>query len=109
MRFVRVAGSAELPPGGRLAREVEGWRLALFNVEGAVYAIEDRCAHEFAPLHDGSLCGTRLTCRWHGWTYELDPARKGGLPWPHVRRFEVEVREGAIYVGLASDEASGGS
>jgi nitrite reductase/ring-hydroxylating ferredoxin subunit len=100
MPLVRVATAADLPPGGRLAVAVFGRPLALFNVEGRLFAIEDRCAHEFAPLSDGKLAGTRLACRWHGWTYELDPAKQGGVPWPRVARFEVRVEAGEVYVEL---------
>ncbi|HVY62156.1 MAG TPA: Rieske 2Fe-2S domain-containing protein [Planctomycetota bacterium] len=106
MALVRAASAKELPPGGRLAVEVAGRALALFNVEGRLFAIEDRCAHQFVPLSDGALSGTRLTCRWHGWSYELDPAKEGGVPWPRVARFEVRVEAGEVYVALPDGPAS---
>ncbi len=105
MAFVRVAHAEELPPGGRLAAEAAGEPIALFNIEGRVFAIEDRCPHQMAPLNDGHLAGTRLTCRWHGWSFDLDP-RKPGEPsefWPgmpRVRRYGVKIDAGEIYVDV---------
>src|SRR4051812_41739579 len=112
MPLVRVASAADLPSGGRIAVDVAGRPLALFNVDGRLFAIEDRCAHQLVPLSDGALTGTRLACRWHGWTYELDPAKEGGVPWPRVARFEVRVEAGEVYVALpdaAPPMTSGGS
>jgi nitrite reductase/ring-hydroxylating ferredoxin subunit len=101
MRFVRAALARDLPPGGRLAVTVEGLPLALFNVEGRLYAIEDRCPHQFAPLNDGSLAGTRLTCRWHGWTFELDPAKApAAVAMPGIRRYAVRVEGEEVLVGV---------
>jgi nitrite reductase/ring-hydroxylating ferredoxin subunit len=98
MEFVRAAALHEIPPGGRLAVKLAGRDIALFNIDGAIFAIEDRCPHAFAPLNDGELCGTRLSCVWHGWTFELDPARATKMP-PDVTRFPVKIEAGAVYVG----------
>ena len=64
-RFVEVARKSEIPEGGVIAAEVEGKRLALINLDGEIYAIDDECPHEGGPLSDGQIEGDEITCPWH--------------------------------------------
>lgn len=98
LRWVRAARAADLPEGGRLALEVEGRPVALFRAEGRLLAIEDRCPHQMAPLHDGTLDGTRLTCRWHGWCFEMDPEKVVPGAMPAIERYAAREREGWVEV-----------
>ena len=61
--FFEVAKVNEIPPGGKKLVEVDGYPVALFNVDGAFYAIEDVCTHDGGPLAEGSWTGTRLNAR----------------------------------------------
>jgi nitrite reductase/ring-hydroxylating ferredoxin subunit len=54
-----------LPPGTGKAFDVGGKRIACFNAGGRIFAIDDACPHDGAPLSEGSLNGTTLTCPWH--------------------------------------------
>lgn len=54
-----------LPPGTGRAFEVAGRKIACFNVGGKVFAIDDVCPHDGAPLSEGSLNGTTVICPWH--------------------------------------------
>lgn len=58
----KVAETKDLPPGGALAVDVEGLRLALFNIDGTYYAIEDTCPHSGGPLSEGYVEGTQVEC-----------------------------------------------
>ena len=55
----------ELPPGSRKAFDAGGRRIVCFNIDGRIFAIDDACPHDGAPLSEGSLAGTTLTCPWH--------------------------------------------
>ena len=52
--FVKVANVEELESGGRLLLEIDDRRLALFNIEGQYYAIDDICTHDGGPLAEGA-------------------------------------------------------
>lgn len=54
-----------LPPGTGKAFDIGGKRIACFNVGGRIFAIDDACPHDGAPLSEGALDGTTLTCPWH--------------------------------------------
>ena len=70
-QWLRIASLADIPPGS--AREyVAGDRIvALFNVEGRLYALDGLCPHQSGPLGRGSLSGAVVTCPWHGWQFDV--------------------------------------
>jgi renierapurpurin 18,18'-hydroxylase len=66
-----LAWSSQVKPGAVVGRQFAGEPIALFRTkEGALAALEDRCAHRQVPLHLGAVCGDRLKCGYHGWTYD---------------------------------------
>jgi nitrite reductase (NADH) small subunit len=67
--FVTVADLSELKPGECKTVEADGRAIAIFNVAGVVYALENVCLHQGGPLGDGDLDGNVVTCPWHGWQY----------------------------------------
>ena len=68
--FVTVARADELPPGERLVARLGRDFVAVFNVGGRFYAVEDRCSHEDVPLSDGVLHGETIECVQHGAIFE---------------------------------------
>ena len=71
MAFTRVATTQEVPADTVKQVTVAGRKVALFNLGGTYYAIEDNCPHRGAPLSEGVCEGTQVVCPWHGW--EFDP------------------------------------
>ena len=70
-QFIKVASAADLAPGEAKCVEVAGKKLALFNVEGNFYAIDDTCTHRGGPLSEGEVSGEEVTCPWHGAIYNI--------------------------------------
>src|SRR5262245_10555520 len=64
--YVRAASVGDLAPGQAKFVKVEGRRIALFNVGGIYYALNDCCTHRGGPLSEGTLLGDQVTCPWHG-------------------------------------------
>lgn len=71
MSFERVMAAEDLWDGEIAGVVVRGTRVLLTNVEGAVRAYADRCAHKGVELSRGVLAGRVLTCWAHGWQYDL--------------------------------------
>ncbi len=100
-RFITVAMSAEIPPGAREVFEVEGLYIAVFNVGGTYYAIEDRCTHDDGPLAEGDLDGFTITCPRHGAQFDLRDGRVLAMPAViPVPWFPVRVEGNVIQIGL---------
>lgn len=69
--LVKVAKKSEIPADTGKLVQVNGQDIALFNVDGKVYAIHQVCAHQGGPLDEGGLEGKIVTCPWHGWQYDV--------------------------------------
>ena len=97
--FVKVAGAGEVAPGKSKAVDVGARRIALFNIDGKFYAIDDTCTHRGGPLSEGEVSGEKVTCPWHGAIYNIKtgavlapPAPRGVASYPvRVQGSDVEV------------------
>lgn len=91
-RLHTVARAGDLPPGSGMAVEIEDHRVALFNVGGTFFAIDDTCPHSGAPLSEGDLDEAQIVCPWHGATFDL---RDGSVKCPPAEEgvtcYRVEV------------------
>lgn len=63
--FIKVARVSDIKPGKMQCVKVEGRRYLLANIDGSVYATDDRCTHEDASLSSGSLHGEYVKCPLH--------------------------------------------
>jgi len=99
--WVKVADLSECPPGQLLEVEVERERIVLANVDGDLYALQDRCSHQDLPLSDGELDGDRLECLYHGARFDVCTGRAVGLPAiKPVPIYDVQVRGQEIFVQI---------
>lgn len=64
--FIKVARKSEIGDQTAKCVEIEGRRIALFNLAGQFYAIADTCTHQGGPLSEGILDGEDIECPWHG-------------------------------------------
>jgi nitrite reductase/ring-hydroxylating ferredoxin subunit len=92
--FVRVAGTADVKPGHGIVAEVNGKTLAVFNVDGTFYAVDNTCVHRGGPLGEGDLEGEVVTCPWHGWQFNVTNGGCVNNPSAKVETYQVKV-EGA--------------
>jgi NAD(P)H-dependent nitrite reductase small subunit len=98
--FVKVAQTSEIPSGQGKCVEVDGKRIAIFNVDGSYYAIDDVCPHQGGPLSEGELGGTVVTCPWHGWEYDVSTGVNSDDPEVKQEQFEVKVDGDDILVAV---------
>jgi nitrite reductase/ring-hydroxylating ferredoxin subunit len=98
--FRKVANTGDIPVGEGRCVEVEGKRIAIFNVDGRFYAIDDTCAHQGGPLGEGELDGTIVTCPWHAWMYDVTTGQNTDDPELCVACYELKVEGTSILVGL---------
>ncbi len=95
-----MCAADELPPG--TARTVTSGSLvvAVFNVEGELYAIDNACAHTGGPLSEGVVRDGAVTCPFHWWRFDLRTGRRKGAG--HVRQmtYAVDQIDGAILVDI---------
>jgi nitrite reductase/ring-hydroxylating ferredoxin subunit len=102
MAFIKVATVQDVPEGKAKQVTVGGRKIALFNVAGTFYAIDDVCSHRGADLSEGTLSGSEVTCPWHGARFDVTtganlspPARTG------VAAFKVQVVGDEVQVDVS--------
>ena len=78
--YLKVAMTDEIAPGQARRVEVHGKRLALFNVDGSFYALDDTCPHRGGPLSEGAIAGEEVTCPWHGSKFNIRTGEVLGPP-----------------------------
>jgi nitrite reductase (NADH) small subunit/3-phenylpropionate/trans-cinnamate dioxygenase ferredoxin subunit len=71
MAFTKAATVQEVPPGRSKQATVAGKKIALFNVNGTFYAIDDTCPHRGASLSEGELEGHEVICPWHAACFDV--------------------------------------
>jgi 3-phenylpropionate/trans-cinnamate dioxygenase ferredoxin subunit len=100
-----IAGPlAELAPGEMKLLENEPFRVGVYNCDGALHAIEDRCSHDDGPLCLGNWDTETCTvvCPRHGASFDLESGRALTLPaYLPVRTFPVRVQDGVVVVEIA--------
>ena len=78
--FLKVAKTDEIAPGQARRVEVQGKRLALFNVDGNIYALDDTCTHKGGSLSEGAIAGEEVTCPWHKAKFNIRTGEVLGPP-----------------------------
>ena len=105
-RFIRVATLTDVPAGHTRLVNVGGKSIALFNVGGDVYALDDSCPHAGSSLAAGKFDGAIVACRAHGLRFDVRTGRMPGVAGLCARTYPVEVVDGAIAVAVDGPESA---
>jgi nitrite reductase (NADH) small subunit len=97
---VRVAGAGNIPSGEGRVIDAEGRTLAVFNVDGRYYAIDNVCPHRGGPLGEGDLEGKVVSCPWHAWRWDVTTGANVNNPVVTVGCYPVVEEQGVLYVQL---------
>ena len=98
-----VAKLEELPEGSARAVDFAGEQVALFNIGGRIYAIDNRCSHANGPLAEGALDGTKVTCPWHDSQFDLETGQPLRTPAQRpVAVYKVKVEGGAVFLAAGA-------
>jgi 3-phenylpropionate/trans-cinnamate dioxygenase ferredoxin subunit len=94
-----VAATGELPPGTCCRLDLDGVAVAVFNVDGHYYAIEDICSHEAETLSGGPLKGLEITCPRHQARFSLVTGAALSPPaYEPIAVFPVRIEAGWVQV-----------
>ena len=69
--FKKAATKSEIPDQAGKCVEIEGKRIALFNVGGQFFAIDDTCTHRGGSLSAGAIDGDQVVCPLHSACFNL--------------------------------------
>ncbi len=102
-QFVSVGKVTDIEPGTCVPVEVGDRWIALFNVDGAIYAMDNTCPHAGGPLGEGLLINDVVKCPWHGWKFNVRTGQRPDNPEFTVACYEVRVVHDEVQVALPDD------
>lgn len=105
--FTAVAAAGAVRPDHPGTYQVGPDVVAVFRVDGALFAIHSACAHEDGPLGEGAVSGGIVTCPYHNWRYDV----RSGACLTHPGRaqacYAVRETDGFLWVGPRTREGTG--
>jgi len=101
MSYERVAPTLDVPAGQVRVFAVGGHSIALANVDGAYYAIDNLCTHDGGPLGEGTLAGGEVECPRHGARFDVRSGAVRALPAVRpVRSYPVRIEGDEVSVDV---------
>lgn len=98
-----VAAEADLFEGAGIPVQAQGQELALFSIDGEVFATDNICSHGNANLCDGYLEGHEIECPFHQGRFDLRTgAATCGPATEPVKTWPVKIKGGRVYLQLSS-------
>lgn len=101
---IKVCNVSELPLGQSKTIQTNGKEIAVFNVKGKFYAIDNVCIHAGGPLNEGSLDeeNCQVSCSWHAWGYDLATGKCVTHPRQDVftGSYSVKVQGDEIFIDV---------
>jgi nitrite reductase (NADH) small subunit len=104
-KWVRVASLAACQSGSATEWVAGDQVIALFNVDGTLYALDGICPHQGGPLGKGCLEGTLVTCPWHGWQFDVRTGQHQVNQTLCHTRLDVKAEEGSVFVLMPDPDA----
>jgi 3-phenylpropionate/trans-cinnamate dioxygenase ferredoxin subunit len=100
-RKIKAATVSELAPGQYKSIEIEGERIAIFNIDGQFYALKDVCTHDGGILTGGTLKGYIIECPRHGAQFDVRTGAVVRLPaYVGVETYPVSVEGNDLFITL---------
>lgn len=102
--WYKVLDDPSILPEGRVMTVNAGHhQVCLTHFEGKFNALDNKCPHQGGPLGEGSIENGLLRCPWHGWDFHPCTGKAPGFD-DGIETYQVEMREGAVYVGMEAEE-----
>jgi nitrite reductase/ring-hydroxylating ferredoxin subunit len=103
-KFSVAATVAGVPEGDVIGVDVEGHKVALFKLDGTIYALDGFCTHGHAELAGGYVEGELIQCPMHGGMFEIRTGKAAGDPCTvNLRAFPVKIDGDQVLVGLPAE------
>jgi nitrite reductase/ring-hydroxylating ferredoxin subunit len=97
-----VCRVSDVPVGGAIKVETGEFVLAVFNIEGHIYVIDDHCTHGPGSLSEGYVDGDVVECNFHNGAFHIPTGAVAAPPCMiPVRTYAVTVEEDQVYIDPA--------
>jgi nitrite reductase (NADH) small subunit len=100
MERIKIANAEEIAPGTVKVVQLPSKAIAVCNVGGAFYAVDNICPHRGALLGQGTLNGTVLTCPWHQWKFDVTTGKGISNPLSSVACHPAMMNGSEVFVEI---------
>src|SRR3989344_7594575 len=90
--FIKVCLKDEIGNGNGKVVDINGLSIAILNDNEKFFAISNTCAHMQGPIGEGSCQEGKVTCPWHGWTYDLKTGKNTFNEDIKLETYEVKIK-----------------
>lgn len=95
----KLARVKDLKEGKSLiVKTKEGKEIALFCLDGTIYALDNTCPHMEGPLGEGDIEGGCVSCPWHGWKFDIKTGACLNVEGEEAKKIPIHVVNGDIYL-----------
>lgn len=98
MTKIKMGKLSDVPPGTAIEKRILARRIAIVNDNGTLYGIEADCKHMKASLVTGAVADGIVTCKWHGWKYDLATGECLGRPGMKLKKYEIVIEGNDLYL-----------
>ena len=103
--WVNVDAVTNLPEGSVGLVDVDGTEVAIFNIGGQYFAIQDVCTHDGGTLADGEVDGFEIECPRHGARFDLRTGKVTAPPaYEDITIYQVRIHDNRVQVREARDD-----
>ena len=94
----KVAKISDIADGKSQMVEIESQIIALFNVRGQFYAMQNACPHRGGPLVEGHMEGNIVTCPWHAWQFDVTSGKCQTMLGAIQKTYPVKIEKEEVYI-----------
>ncbi|MEI6221829.1 MAG: non-heme iron oxygenase ferredoxin subunit [bacterium] len=101
MPWHEAATLSDIPTGKIGKTIINNQKIAIYNVDGTIYATENRCSHQEVELSNGILHNCQIECPWHGAQFDLKTGQVKALPAAlPIKTYPTKVENGKIFIEM---------
>ena len=103
-KWLDIGTTGDFPEGAHVYTTAGEKGIVIARVEGELHALANVCPHAGKPLGMGELRGCKLTCPFHGYTYNIKTGRNVDFPYdePPVKKYPLRVQDDTVQVQIES-------
>lgn len=95
----KIADVKDIPEGGRIIVSLpKGKDIALFKLNGEIFALDNACPHMGGPLGEGEIEDGVVTCPWHGWQFAIKSGECLNMPGDDASCISLTIKDGEIFL-----------
>jgi nitrite reductase/ring-hydroxylating ferredoxin subunit len=104
VEYFKAATRADIAHGGCITVKVAGVWVAIAELEGAYYAVANKCPHSGAPLGMGQMDHEWIVCPYHGWAFSVKSGTWDNDRTRTIPTYPLRLEGDEIWIGFTPEQ-----